>query len=57
MLPAFSGLHIPSVVLLEQIRTIDKRRIQSYIGKLDEITMKDIDRALVRSMGIRHEEK
>jgi mRNA interferase MazF len=52
MLPALRGLAIPSVVLCEQIRTIDKSRLQTYIGTLDEITMMRIDRCLSVSMGI-----
>lgn len=56
MLPAFRGLTIPSVVLLEQLRTIDKCRLQTYIGTLDEITMTRISRALAASVGIDHEE-
>lgn len=52
MLPAMRGLYIPSVVLLEQIRTIDKSRLQTYIGTLDEITMRGIDRAFAVSMGL-----
>ncbi|MDD4493453.1 MAG: type II toxin-antitoxin system PemK/MazF family toxin [Eubacteriales bacterium] len=57
MLPAMRGLYIPSVVLLEQIRTIDKSRIQTYIGTLDEITMRGIDRAFAVSMGLRDEKE
>jgi mRNA interferase MazF len=56
MLPAMRGLYIPSVVLCEQIRTIDKSRITRYIGTLDDITMMKIDRCITVSMGIRHEE-
>jgi mRNA interferase MazF len=29
-----NGLELPSVVLLEQLRTIDKRRLEEYIGRL-----------------------
>lgn len=54
-LPAMRGLYIPSVVLCEQIRTIDKSRLQTYIGTLDEITMKGIDRAISVSMGLHNE--
>jgi mRNA interferase MazF len=57
MLPAMRGLYIPSVVLCEQIRTIDKSRLRTYIGTLDEITMRGIDRAIAVSMGLRHEEE
>ncbi|MDR1565108.1 MAG: type II toxin-antitoxin system PemK/MazF family toxin [Oscillospiraceae bacterium] len=55
MLPALRGLSIPSVVLCEQIRTIDKCRLQTYIGTLDEITMTKIARCLSVSVGIEHE--
>ena len=41
-----------SIVLLEQIRTIDKSRLGKYIGKLDEKYMKGIGRALLISVGI-----
>ncbi|HAN20610.1 MAG TPA: hypothetical protein DCP51_02870 [Clostridiales bacterium] len=41
-----------SIVLLEQIRTIDKIRLGKYIGKLDEKYMKGIDRALSISVRI-----
>ena len=36
----------PSVVMLEQLRTLDKRRIGYYIGKLPEEKMQDVTRAL-----------
>jgi mRNA interferase MazF len=52
-LPAMKGLQIPSVILCEQIRTIDKSRITSYIGTLDEITMMRIDRCLSVSVEIK----
>lgn len=39
------GLKEDSIVLLEQIRTIDKRRYLSYIGHADELTMKKVDKA------------
>lgn len=51
-LPAENGLDMPSQVLLEQVRTIDKRRLRHWIGRLDETTMKGIDRALAASMGL-----
>lgn len=35
-----------SVVLLEQIRTIDKKRLLEYVGNIDESYMKKIDGAL-----------
>ena len=40
------GLPKDSVVLSEQIRTIDKHRLKNYICMLDNITMKKIDNAI-----------
>ncbi len=40
-----------SVVLLEQIRTLDKRRLKDKITVLDERKMKEINRALLISLG------
>ncbi|MDR1754635.1 MAG: type II toxin-antitoxin system PemK/MazF family toxin [Eubacterium sp.] len=54
-LPADCGLSIPSLVLLEQIRTVDKTRLRHYIGQLDETTMKGIDHAIAVSMGLNYE--
>ena len=36
LLKAESGLELPSLVLLEQLRTIDKKRLETYIGRLEE---------------------
>ncbi|MBN1076042.1 type II toxin-antitoxin system PemK/MazF family toxin [Clostridium botulinum] len=44
------GLKEDSVVLLEQVRTIDKRRYLSYIGHADELIMKKVDKAKEISM-------
>ena len=41
------------VVMLEQLRTLDKRRIGYYIGKLPEEKMQDVTRALCVSLAIR----
>lgn len=41
-----------SVVLLEQIRTIDKKRLREKIGHLDIELMKKIDKALIISVGL-----
>ncbi len=41
-----------SVVLLEQIRTIDKKRLREKIGHLDIELMKKINKALLISLGL-----
>lgn len=46
-----AGLDKDSVVLLEQIRTIDKRRLKDKIGELDESEMQRINEGLLISLG------
>ncbi|MGI6643958.1 MAG: type II toxin-antitoxin system PemK/MazF family toxin [Bacillota bacterium] len=48
-----SGLDKDSVVLLEQIRTIDKRRLKRRIARLDDEIMAKIDEALAISCGLK----
>ena len=45
------GLVKDSVILLEQIRTLDKRRLKERIGELNENTMHRVDRAILISLG------
>ena len=45
------GLVKDSVVLLEQIRTIDKRRLKERIGELPDSTMNMVNDALLISLG------
>ena len=47
-----AALSKASVVLLEHIRSIDKRRLMEYIGMLDEESMSRVDRAIAVSFGI-----
>ncbi len=46
------GLTKDSVVLLEQIRTIDKRRLREHMGRLDEGMMNRVDEAIAVSFGL-----
>lgn len=41
-----------TTVLLEQLRTIDKRRLQSFVGRLSDGTMRRVDEALHISLGL-----
>ena len=50
---AQQGLELDSLVMLEQIRTLDKRRLKKHIGTLDSETMSRIDRALSVSVGLK----
>ena len=51
-IPPCYGLPERSMVLLEQIRTIDKRRLDNYLGCLDDDIMDCIDRAICISVGL-----
>ena len=46
------GVARDSVVLLEQIRTLDKQRLKERMGRLDEASMTRVDRALQVSFGL-----
>ncbi len=52
ILPENCGLSKDSVVLLEQIRTIDKRRLREKMGCLDNQSMSQVNRALSISFGL-----
>ena len=47
-----SGLSKNSVVLLEQVRTIDKTRLKEKMGSVDATAMNKVDRALSISFGL-----
>ena len=47
-----AGLAKNSVVLLEQIRTLDKRRLKEKMGHLDEGMMNEINTAIAVSFGL-----
>ena len=48
----YTGLAKDSVVLLEQIRTIDKTRLKEKMGRLNTGSMKQINQALSVSFGL-----
>ena len=46
------GLNRDSVVLLEQIRTLDKKRLKEKIGHMTEIDMRKVDKELLISLNL-----
>lgn len=46
-----TGLQKHSVLLLEQLRTIDKKRLGTRVGEVNRETMSKIDSALMVSLG------
>lgn len=49
------GLPKDSVVLLEQIRTLDKRRLRGHMGRVDDGLMQRVDEAIAVSFGLHSE--
>lgn len=57
-LPAYQncGLSKDSVVLLEQVRTLDKRRLREHMGHIEEAVMDRVDTAIAVSFGLSHDQ-
>jgi mRNA interferase MazF len=50
--PPEGSLSVPSIVLLNQIRSIDRRRLVKRLGRLRPDTMKLVDRGIQISLGL-----
>lgn len=46
------GLASTSLLLLEQLRTIDRKRLRGYIGRISKDKMLEVDAALAISIGL-----
>lgn len=49
---SFPGLHRDSIIMLEQVRTIDRSRLREYIGRLGGMTMQSVNQAIAVSFGL-----
>ncbi len=49
------GLEKDSIILVEQVRTLDKIRLKEKVGTLDDITMEKVKEALKLSLSIRYD--
>ena len=49
------GLPKDSIVLLEQIRTLDKKRLREHMGRVDEQVVRRLDNAIAFSFGLNPE--
>lgn len=47
-----TGLSVPSVALLNQIRVVDRRRLVKRVGQVDEVVMGQVDDAIKISCGL-----
>ena len=50
------GLSRDSIVLLEQVRTLDKRRLREKMGHVEENVMEKVDLAIAVSFGLPHDQ-
>lgn len=53
-LDSIEGLPANSIILLEQIRTIDKQRLRERLTQLDECYMEEITTPLLISIGLKN---
>ena len=51
----FAGLSQTSAVCLEQIKTIDKSRLEKYFGNIGDTMMKEIEQAIFISLGTKND--
>ena len=50
------GLPKDSIVLLEQVRTLDKKRLREKMGHVEERVMEKVDLAIAVSFGLPHDQ-
>ena len=53
----YDFLESESVVLLEQLRTVDKKRLSDYLGKLSQQDMRRVEFAMAVSLGMRQKKE
>jgi len=51
LLPPQGGISRPSIILCEQVRTLEKSRLKRYMGKLTKEKMALVERALAAAVG------
>lgn len=49
-----TGIEKDSIILVEQIRTLDKSRLKSKVGRLDRNSMNKVKEAIKRNLNIRY---
>jgi mRNA interferase MazF len=50
--PLGTGLNVVSTIRLDQIRTVDRRRLVKRLGKVDANTMQKVEQAIIISLGV-----
>lgn len=51
VMPPEGGLKYPSLVLCEQLRTLEKTRLSRYLGSFSAETLRHVDAALLEALG------
>ena len=54
--PLSCGLPKQSIILLEQVRTLDKKRLREKMGHVEENVMEKVDLAIAVSFGLPHDQ-
>ena len=50
--PSMTSLQVPSTIRLDQVRTVDRRRLIKRLGKVDDDVMRRVDQAISISLGL-----
>ena len=50
--PSSTGLQVLSTIRLDQVRTVDRKRLIKRIGKADPDAMRSVDHAILISLGL-----
>lgn len=53
LIKQFDKIRHNSIIMLEQIRTIDKSRLKGFICMLDDEQLEEVDQAIMTSLGIK----
>lgn len=53
--PPQGGVRVPSLILCEQVRTLEKTRLQNRLGRLPKEKMTSVERALAAALGRREQ--
>ena len=55
LIKQFDKVRPNSIIMVEQIRTIDKSRLKGFVGFLDDEQLKEVNKALIKSLALNNE--
>lgn len=55
LIKQFDKVRPNSIIMVEQIRTIDKSRLKGFVGFLDDEQLKEVNKGLIKSLALNNE--